>query len=168
MSGLADELLADLDGLSDEGEGELQDDIGPSTANLIQAGVKRKASEGPDGDMSDLEEAGEGEDEEMTGLILEGGVKPAQELDADEVQRMELGGVEDVSKVAKLDGSKRMADVLKVSFHLQSHIGSMNTVGDRKSNIINQTLVPQSRYLSPCTQIQNIILSYKQIISRWI
>ena len=35
-------------------------------------------------------------------------------LDAEEVQRMELGEVEDVRKVAKLYGSKRMNDILKV------------------------------------------------------
>ncbi|ETW84547.1 hypothetical protein HETIRDRAFT_473222 [Heterobasidion irregulare TC 32-1] len=60
------------------------------------------------------EEGGEGGDEKQAGgLVLEGGVKPAEELDAEEVQRMELGGIDDVTKVAKLEGSKRMADILK-------------------------------------------------------
>jgi hypothetical protein len=48
------------------------------------------------------------------GLVLEGGVKPAEELHAEDVQQMELGDVDDVSKIAKLVGSKRMAEVLKV------------------------------------------------------
>jgi hypothetical protein len=118
MSGLADELLADLEGFSDEGEGFEEEDPGPFTSNgPIQTGTKRKAAEAPDEDMSDEEEEGgegEGEGEQQAGLVLEGGVRPADELDADDVQQMELGGVEDVSKVAKLYGSKRMNDILKV------------------------------------------------------
>ncbi|KAI0080687.1 Nop domain-containing protein [Panus rudis PR-1116 ss-1] len=113
MSALADELLADLEGLS-EGEqdyedGDQQPEAGPSN------GVKRKAS-GSDDEMSDVEggtKADEEEEKAIGGLVLEGGVKPAEELDAEEVQRMELGGVEDVRKVAKLEGSKRMNDILK-------------------------------------------------------
>lgn len=110
MSGLADELLADLEGLSDEGgedyrhDGDLE---GPSS-------LKRKATS--DAEMSD---GGEGEAEEevdaQVGLVLEGGVKPADELDKEDVKRMELGNVEDVSKVAKLDGSRRMNETLRVS-----------------------------------------------------
>jgi hypothetical protein len=49
-------------------------------------------------------------------LILEGGVKPAEELDAEEVQRMELGTVDDVRKVARLEGSRRMTEILSVWF----------------------------------------------------
>ena len=117
MSGLADELLADLEGLS-EGEEDYQEEpdqaqAGPSTSN----GLKRKTREDDDEEMSELEDteeaAGDGKGEEG-GLVLEGGVKPAEELDAEEVQRMELGNVEDVRKVAKLYGSKRMNDTLKV------------------------------------------------------
>lgn len=116
MSALADELLADLEDLS-EGENDHEQEpeqeaqqAGPSN------GLKRKASS--DDEMSDVEgeaEAEGGSDEkEIGGLVLEGGIKPAEELDAEEVQRMELGGVEDVRKVAKLEGSKRMNDILKV------------------------------------------------------
>lgn len=102
---LADELLADLDGLSDDDE-PFQD----SAASDANANGKRKADA-----MSDDEggEANEGEEEGPTGMVLEGGVKPAEELDAEEVQKMELGSVEDVRKVAKLEGSKRMADIIK-------------------------------------------------------
>ncbi|EJD53807.1 Nop domain-containing protein [Auricularia subglabra TFB-10046 SS5] len=70
MSGLADELLADLEGLSDD-------------------------------------------DAQGGGLLLEGGVRPADEFDAEEVERMELGEVENVRSIAKLEGSKRMADIIK-------------------------------------------------------
>jgi U4/U6 small nuclear ribonucleoprotein PRP31 len=40
-------------------------------------------------------------------------MKPADELDAADVQQMDLGGIEDVDSVAKLESSKRMADILK-------------------------------------------------------
>ena len=115
MSGLADELLADLEGLSDEGE-SFEDEPGPSTSNgTVQTGTKRKAAEDPDEDMSDEEEVGEdGEAEQQVGLVLEGGMRPADELDAEDVQQMELRGVDDVSAIAKLNGSKRMNDILRV------------------------------------------------------
>ncbi|KAF9815525.1 hypothetical protein IEO21_04525 [Rhodonia placenta] len=115
MSALANELLADLDGLSEGEEDQEQTEhveqtepqAGPSN------GVKRKAPS--DDEMSEGEGEAEGaeEDKLVGGLVLEGGIKPAEELDVEEVQRMELGGVEDVRKVAKLDGSKRMNDILK-------------------------------------------------------
>ncbi|THH33635.1 hypothetical protein EUX98_g494 [Antrodiella citrinella] len=120
MSGLADELLADLDGLSEGEEDYKSDDqtapqAGPSTSNGNGNGasLKRKA-EGSDDEMSEGEEGdeAEGEGQDQTGLVLEGGVKPADELDADDVQQMDLGGVEDVRKIAKLYGSKRMTDIL--------------------------------------------------------
>jgi U4/U6 small nuclear ribonucleoprotein PRP31 len=119
MSGLADELLADLDGLSDDGE-EYQEEPGPTNvepaASYSTNGLKRKAENtGSDDEMSDEEglEGGEGQPE-VGGLVLEGGVKPAEELDAEDVQQMELGNIADVGKIAKLEGSKRMVDILKV------------------------------------------------------
>lgn len=116
MSGLADELLADLDGLSDDGEDYQEEpQAAPSTSAAALNGAKRKATS--DAEMSEDEEEGEeeGDDkQEVGGLVLEGGIKPADELDAEDVQQMELGGIEDVKKIAKLDGSKRMADILKV------------------------------------------------------
>ncbi len=111
MSALADELLADLDGLSeseDEGKDEEPQEAGPSN------GVKRKATASDD-EMSEGDGDDEAEDSKhVGGLVLEGGIRPAEELDAEDVQQMELGGIEDVRKVAKLDGSKRMNDILKV------------------------------------------------------
>ncbi|KAJ7047526.1 hypothetical protein C8F04DRAFT_1059164 [Mycena alexandri] len=116
MSGLADELLADLDGLSDDGEEyNEQQENNPEAAASTSTGLKRKAENtGSDEEMTD-EEGGEGEDgqQEIGGLVLPGGMKPADELDAEDVQQMELSGIEDVSKVAKLDGSKRMSDILQ-------------------------------------------------------
>lgn len=119
MSALADELLADLEGLS-EGEEDQEQmetaghaEAGPSTAN----GLKRKAASDDEMEEDGGEEDGESNEKEVGSLVLEGGVKPAEELDAEEVQRMELRGVEDVRSVAKLDGSKRMNDILKVRLH---------------------------------------------------
>lgn len=126
MSAFADDLLADLDGLSDHDdedqpveEGALEDlATRPTSSNGNP--LKRKASDS-DAEMSDADD-GEGgaPDEEAEGkargggLVLEGGVRPAEELDAEDVQLMELGRVEDVKEVAKLEGSKRMNDILKV------------------------------------------------------
>ncbi|KAG6832954.1 hypothetical protein H0H92_004838 [Tricholoma furcatifolium] len=119
MAPLGDDLLADLEELSDDEnqdfeESEPQTTISSSSTNTL----KRKA---PDGDlrMSDDEEdedeeSGAADDQEIGGLVLEGGVRPAEELDAEDVQQMELGNVADVTKVAKLEGSKRMADVLNI------------------------------------------------------
>ena len=120
MASLADELLADLDGLSgEENEYEDNEEQQPEAGTSSSAGVKRKAPADEDEEMSDVEggEAGEGEEEgkAVGSLVLEGGIKPAEELDAEEVQRMELGAIDDVRKVAKLEGSKRMNDILKVS-----------------------------------------------------
>ncbi|KAJ7507579.1 hypothetical protein B0H11DRAFT_2153235 [Mycena galericulata] len=116
MSGLADELLADLDGLSDDGGEYAEEQENPSESVASTSnGLKRKAENtGSDEEMTD-EEGGEGEDaqQEIGGLVLPGGIKPADELDAEDVQQMELSGIEDVSKVAKLDGSKRMTDILQ-------------------------------------------------------
>ena len=110
MSALADELMADLDGLSDAGDDyndEEPEQGGPSN------GLKRKAT-ADDGAMSEDDEENGGEAEGAAGMVLEGGVKPAEELDAEEVQRMELGGVDDVRTVARLEGSRRMAEILGV------------------------------------------------------
>ncbi|KAG1892637.1 hypothetical protein F4604DRAFT_1700640 [Suillus subluteus] len=105
MSGLADELLADIDDLSDGDAEESPTPAAPSTSNSTN-GLKRKAAE--DADMSEAEEDAEGEEaeaDETGGLVLEGGMKPADELDAEDVQQMDLGRFEDVDAVAKLEGT---------------------------------------------------------------
>lgn len=113
MSALADELMADLDGLSDAGDD--YDDEESKEPESSSSGLKRKATTDPDDDMSEDGEGGaDGETQGATGMVLEGGVKPAEELDAEEVQRMELGAVDDVRKVARLEGSRRMTDILSV------------------------------------------------------
>lgn len=122
MSGLADELLADLEGLSEDEEFEEE-------SHPEQQSLKRKAVSDDD-DMSEEDKAVGAADEGLPierGLVLEGGVRPAEELDEEDVERMKLGDVEDITKVAKLDGSKRMTETLKVDFANVSCLGSSNT-----------------------------------------
>ncbi|KAL9712799.1 U4/U6-U5 snRNP complex subunit prp31 [Leucoagaricus gongylophorus] len=111
MNGLADELLADLEGLSEEESEEERQEFETTEASS-NVGQKRKA-EAPVSDVEMLEGEEEEVDESEAGLVLEGGVKPADELDAEDVQQMELGSIDDIGKIAKLEGSKRMMDVLK-------------------------------------------------------
>ena len=122
MAGLDDDLL-DLEGLSD-------DDQNDTSMPPPPVPLKRKADVmEADEELSDVDT--ESEDEGPTGLVLEGGVKPAEELDAEDVQQMELGTVEDVSKVAKLYGSKRMTEILKVrvSCYPFKHITTSPPIG---------------------------------------
>ena len=103
-----DNDLLDLEGLSDDGV-----DAGDPNLPLP---LKRQADAmNEDGEMSDA--ADEQGEEHVSSLVLEGGVKPADELDAEDVQQMELGALEDVSKIAKLEGSKRMTEILRVRNH---------------------------------------------------
>lgn len=121
MSSLADELLDDFDALSG-GEDEQAEEKQKSKFKLPGAPastLKRKhEDEDEDENMSDGDE-GDGKG----GLVLEGGVKPAEELDQADVDEMELGAVSDVRNVAKLEGSKRMKDILKVII-MPSHLFS--------------------------------------------
>ncbi|KAF7355166.1 Nop domain-containing protein [Mycena sanguinolenta] len=164
MSGLADELLADLDGLSD-GDEYAEDtpndaEAAPSTSN----GLKRKAENaGSDEEMTD-EEGGEGEDgrQEIGGLVLPGGIKPADELDAEDVQQMELSGVEDVSKIAKLDGSKRMADILQEVEKYQANPTTAATMALPAHLNPEYTLIVQANNLS--VDVDNEILVVHKFI----
>ena len=166
MSALADELLADLEGLS-EGEDDYKSDdqaaAGPSTSN----GVKRKATESDD-EM--LEEDGEADDEEQGeggALVLEGGVVAAAELDAEEVQRMDLGGVEDVKKIAKLYGSKRMTDILTVRRSLYQGRYATTKPCSRTWRSTDPNQVLQRRCQCPRIRTQSTTSSSRQITCLW-
>ena len=132
MSALTDELLADLDDLS-EGEEEYKEESGQQAEAGPSNSLKRKAPADEDEDMSEGEEEVNGEDQKKAvgSLVLEGGVRPAEELDAEEVQRMELGSVEDIRKIAKLYGSKRMSDIVKVSLYYHSSVRLTQYIGRR-------------------------------------
>ena len=139
MSSLADELMADLDGLSDVGDDYNDEE---SKEPESSSGLKRKATTDPDDDMS--EDGGgdaDGETQGTTGMVLEGGVKPAEELDVEEVQRMELGAVDDVRKVARLEGSRRMTEILSVRFYLFVSLLCLNPFGTGNRNLSNQTII---------------------------
>lgn len=110
MSALVDELSADFADLDDE-EQEYENE-----GNDASVAQNTTADAEGDEEMSE----GEAENTDTTHLlddkgVMTGGMQPAEQLDPEAVQRMELGGVADVSKVAKLYGSKRMNDVIKVA-----------------------------------------------------
>lgn len=165
MSGLADELLADIDDLSDGGAEEYDEPAppaAPSTSNGTN-GLKRKAAE--DADMSEGEEDAEGEEaeaDETGGLVLEGGMKPADELDAEDVQQMDLGGIEDVGSVAKLEGSKRMADILKEIEKYQANPSTPEAMSLPAHLNPEYTLIVQANNLS--VDVDNEILVVHKFI----
>ncbi|KAF7352935.1 Nop domain-containing protein [Mycena venus] len=164
MSGLADELLADLDGLSDDGEEYVEgqetnaeDGATASTSNPLKRKAENNA--GSDEEMTD-EEGGEGEEgqQEIGGLVLPGGMKPADELDAEDVQQMELSGIEDVSKIAKLDGSKRMTDILQEIEKYQANPTTAATMALPAHLNPEYTLIVQANNLS--VDVDNEILVF--------
>lgn len=126
---LADSLLADLDGLSDD-EPEVQAPAASSSkgpglmlpppppirgAPSGGSSLKRSLAD----DLEDEDEDGDGDlkmedGTSAVGFVPEGGVRPTDELDADEVERTDLTGVADVSKVAKLMHGKKLKEVLEV------------------------------------------------------
>lgn len=165
MSGLADELLADIDDLSDGGAEQYEEPApaaAPSTSNGTN-GLKRKAAE--DVDISEAEEDVEGEEadaEETGGLVLEGGMKPADELDAEDVQQMDLGGIEDVDSVAKLEGSKRMADILKEIEKYQANPSTPEAMSLPAHLNPEYTLIVQANNLS--VDVDNEILVVHKFI----
>lgn len=137
---LADALLADFDGFSDDGGGSDHEDSAPvassstSTAappkaspfgsmgppplpNKLVAGQKRLA-DALDGGADDDDMDGDGaleNGQSTVGFVPEGGTRPAEELDAEDVEKTDLTKVEDVNKVSKLISGKRLRDVIQVS-----------------------------------------------------
>lgn len=167
MGDLADELLADIEGFSDAGEDENEDnkETRGRTPGSVPNALKRKAED--DIDMSDLE--GEGTDEagaDGTGstesFVLEGGVRPAEELDVEDVQQMDLGGIEDVSSIAKLESSKRMADILKEIEKFQANPSSAEAISLPAHLNPEYTLIVQANNLS--VDVDNEILVVHKFI----
>lgn len=123
MSSLADELLGfsdDSDDQPDETEPSASASTSTSTAGLMlppsTLPAKRKMLE----DQLDMVKKEEVDDDEMEGLLAvpDGGVRPMDELDQEAVERMQLGLVDDVQKVAKLLTGKKLEEILKVGFTL--------------------------------------------------
>ncbi|EJD00962.1 Nop domain-containing protein [Fomitiporia mediterranea MF3/22] len=97
-----------------------------------------------------------------TGLVLEGGVRPAAELDAEEVQQLELAGVEDVRKVAKLEGTKRMTDILKEIERYTENPSSAETMSLPPHLNPEYTIIVQANNLS--VDVDNEILVVNKFI----
>ena len=133
---LADSLLTDLDGLSDEESPPSPPQPAPSRQNgngsgpsrsmppppLPPKAMKRPAPEDDavDGQFHVKKEPGmeDEEDEEgdiPMGYVPPGGVRPAEELDSEDVENEDLSGVEDVGKVARLIAGTKLREVLDVS-----------------------------------------------------
>jgi hypothetical protein len=157
MASTTDDLLADLDDLDDVTEEPEQNEEELNTNSL-----KRKAPS--DDEMSDVEGGDADEGTGTGGLVLEGGVKPAEELDAEDVQQMELAGVDDVGKIAKLEGSKRMNDILKVRQGTSCFFACTSPNADiyRKSNTTQKIRARLKQW--PCLHIptQNTYSSFRQ------
>ncbi|KAI6105723.1 hypothetical protein F5141DRAFT_1189509 [Pisolithus sp. B1] len=167
MGDLADELLADIEGFSDaEEDGHEDNTENPGgTPGSAPYALKRKAED--DIDMSDLE--GDGADESgadgagaVEGFVLEGGVRPAEELDAEDVQQMDLGGIEDVSSIAKLEGSKRMADILREIEKFQANPSSAEAISLPAHLNPEYNLIVQANNLS--VDVDNEILVVHKFI----
>jgi U4/U6 small nuclear ribonucleoprotein PRP31 len=136
---LAEALLADLDGLSDDGESPeaeiARPTAGSSKGSMLPPPLPAKALNGRSSTVSngginangkwlaEEDEAMDGEEAGMTledgssavGFVPEGGIRPADELDAEDVEKEDMTGVGDVGKVAKLLYGRRLKEVLEVS-----------------------------------------------------
>lgn len=124
---LADSLLADLDGLSDDDSPVVEAQPKASSSSLTGFGSmlppplpsKALASNGSTKRLSAALEADEDDEmEEATisaGFVPEGGIKPADELDEEEVEATDMTGLDDVGSVARLMAGKKLKEVLAVS-----------------------------------------------------
>jgi U4/U6 small nuclear ribonucleoprotein PRP31 len=120
MSTLADELLQDFEDSGSEGEEQQQNEgLFPDDDSATANGHKAAIASANDGRMElDGDEEEVVEDEEMTGVNDSGiDVEDEEETKA-RVEKMELGGVDDVRSVAKL--MKTLEPVLEVSAALYS------------------------------------------------
>ncbi|TVY40275.1 U4/U6 small nuclear ribonucleoprotein [Lachnellula subtilissima] len=120
MSTLADELLQDFEDSGSEGGEEQQNEgLFPEADGATSNGHKAAiASANTDGMELDGDEEEVPEDEEMTGINDSGiDVEDEEETKA-KVEKMELGGVDDVRSVARL--MKTLEPVLEKIAHYQS------------------------------------------------
>ncbi|TYJ54331.1 hypothetical protein B9479_004996 [Cryptococcus floricola] len=88
-----------------------------SAMDLDTVGEEDGINKGGEGDGGEGEGDGDGltleDGTSAVGYVPEGGVKPAEELDVEDVERTDMMGFEDVGKVAKLAGSRKLQDVIK-------------------------------------------------------
>ncbi|TXT13628.1 hypothetical protein VHUM_00995 [Vanrija humicola] len=105
---LADSLLADLNGLSDDEPQPLRGQ--PAGGSGLKRSLADDLEDEAEDDQGDLKME---DGTSAVGFVPEGGVRPTDELDAEEVERTDLTGVADVSKVAKLMHGKKLKEVLE-------------------------------------------------------
>ncbi|CZT02205.1 related to U4/U6 snRNP-associated 61 kDa protein [Rhynchosporium agropyri] len=120
MSTLADELLQDFEDSGSEGEGE-NDGLFPDKEDAKDGpnGNATAAYPGANGSMElDGDEEEVEEDEEMSGVANTGADVEDEEETKAKVEKMELGGVDDVRSVARL--MKTLEPVLEKIAHFQS------------------------------------------------
>lgn len=104
---LTDELLADLiDG--DNGPDVDAEEVDEEALHAQKQAEQYGQGEGP----QEEEQADQEADTDM--LLPEGGVKPAEELDRDEVEDLNLKAIADVKKVAKLASSSAFQECVRV------------------------------------------------------
>ncbi|KXH29699.1 Prp31 C terminal domain-containing protein [Colletotrichum nymphaeae SA-01] len=152
MATLADELLNDFEDSGSEAE-ETQQDNDPLGLDHAPEASGRKASGGMD--LDDDQSEPEDQDEEMGGTP-KGAVDPVEDAEDTKakVEKMQLGGVNDVRSVASLMSS--LEPVLEVSGAPESTIRLMEAVftsspGRTSPNIVTRTLQKIAHYQSQPT-----------------
>ncbi|GAA5833567.1 hypothetical protein JCM9279_001563 [Rhodotorula babjevae] len=161
MTSLADELMNDLDDL---GSGSDVDDeldsamAGPSAATASTSAPQADGGDDDDGEAGDVDEAllGGAAGEVH---VPEGGVRPADEVDPEAVNAMDLAGVAEVGKVARLQGSRTMREVLQKIEHYREH-PDPNLASDQESS--EYLLIVQANNLS--VEIDNEMLVVHKFI----
>jgi len=175
---LADELLNDLDGLSDEGgisETEEQPVAGPSTSmGPPPVPSRKRPAEGDDEDGDEDEEmvaegagiVGEAaklaDGTSAVGFVGVGGVRPAEELDRDEVEGMNLKVVEDVETVVKLHKSKKLTHALERIAHFTANPSDTSAEAGPIEENPEYSLIVQANNLS--VEIDNELLLIHKFI----
>ncbi|GAA5985806.1 hypothetical protein JCM11641_006213 [Rhodosporidiobolus odoratus] len=165
MASLADELMNDLDsdlGGSDDELDALTSNSNPiaSTSSLTPT-VKQEEDED---DCGGAEQDGQ-EDATMEQVkegevhVPQGGVRPAEELDKDQVEGMDLKRVGKVASVAKVYGGKALGEVLKkIDYYIQNP--DPNLASDQESQ--EYALIVQANNLS--VEIDNELLIVHKFI----
>ncbi|GAA6040887.1 hypothetical protein JCM8097_003172 [Rhodosporidiobolus ruineniae] len=167
---LANDLLNDLDDL--DGGDDLDDDLdamvaGPSNTNgaadsPAPAGEGEGEGEADEDDEMEDAEAAEGDAADVPVgemHVPEGGVRPAEELDQEQVDQMDLGAVKEVGKVAKLYGGRTLKDVLSKIDYYRDH-PDPNLASDQES--AEYALIVQANNLS--VEIDNEMLIVHKFI----
>ncbi|GAA5864607.1 hypothetical protein JCM8547_005597 [Rhodosporidiobolus lusitaniae] len=176
MASLADELLNDLDDL-DGADDDLDDELDQAMGDAqLSSGPSGSHSNGAatagDGDSGGVEGGDDDDDDNEQGdtamqselaegevHVPEGGVKPAEELDAEAVEQMDLGAVKEVGKVAKLYGGRPLREVLSKINYYRDH-PDPNLASDQESS--EYALIVQANNLS--VEIDNEMLVVHKFI----